>query len=108
MNQNVLQFEEKKKEAIGKITGILIDQMAQKKINQSQSQEIAKHILEQLKKVSNELTLIEFLKQLAEKYPIFNQYYTNISLEDKVKKNDEKKIDLIMTQLSELANFKTK
>jgi len=108
MDQNSSQFETKKKTVLNKITGILIDEMTQKKIDQVQGQEIAIYILDQIKNVKDEFSLTAFLKQLSEKYSSFKQYYVNISSENQAKKTDEEKISSIVTQLSELANFKTK
>lgn len=105
MDQNSTS-EEKKKNLISKITGILLDEMSQKKVNQELGQEIATYILSQSKNIKDDKTLNDFLKQLAEKYYIFKLYHVNMSLESQIKKTDEEKITNIKEQLSKLANFK--
>ncbi len=106
MDKN-LTVEEKKKNLMNKITGILIDEMSQKKVNQELGQEIATYILNQSKNIKDDKTLNDFLKQLSEKYSIFKLYFVNASLENQIKKTDEEKITSIKEQLSKLANFKS-
>jgi len=107
MDQNSAVIDEKKKNLINKITGILIDEMSQKKVNQELGQEIASYILAQSKNIKDDESLNNFLKQLAEKYSIFKLYFVNQSLENQIKKTDEEKISSIKDQLSKLANFKS-
>lgn len=106
MDQN-LTPEEKKKDLINKITGILIDEMSKKNVNQDLGQEIATYILNQSKNIKDDKTLNDFLQQLSEKYSIFKLYHVNRSLENQIKVTDEEKITNIKEQLSKLANFKT-
>ncbi|PIP63297.1 hypothetical protein CO165_03770 [Candidatus Roizmanbacteria bacterium CG_4_9_14_3_um_filter_33_18] len=106
MDQN-LSAEEKKKNLINKITGILLDEMLKKKVDQELGQEIATYILNQSKNVKDDKSLDDFLRQLAEKYSIFKLYFVNSSLENQIKKTDEEKISSIKDQLSKLANFKS-
>lgn len=106
MDQNSTP-EEKKKDLINKITGILIDEMYQKKVNHELGQEIAAYILNQSKNIKDDKTLSDFLQQLSEKYSIFKLYYVNRSLENQIKVTDEEKITNIKEQLSKLANFKS-
>jgi len=106
MDQN-LTPEEKKKNSINKITEILIDEMSKKNVNQELGQEMATYILNQSKKIKDDKTLNDFLKQLAEKYSIFKLYHVNMTLENQIKKTDEEKITDIKEQLSKLANFKS-
>lgn len=108
MDQNSGVIDEKKKNLINKITGILLDEMTKKNIKQELSQEIASHILIQSKNIKDEISLNDFLKKLAEKYSIFKLYFVNSSLEKQIKKTDAEKINSIKDQLSRLANFKTK
>ncbi|EKE15002.1 MAG: hypothetical protein ACD_12C00206G0016 [uncultured bacterium] len=106
MDQNSAVIDEKKKNLINKITGILLDEMLKKNVNQELGQEIATYILNQSKNINDDQTLEFFLKQLAEKYSIFKLYYVNRSLKNQIKKTDEEKISSIKDQLSKLANFK--
>lgn len=101
-------MDEKKKELINKVTGILIDEMTKKTISHEQAQEIATYILNQSKKIKNEKELNDFLKLLADKYSIFKLYYVNKSLEKQIEMTDKEKIDSIKEQLSKLASFNTK
>ncbi len=107
MDQNSALIDEKKKNLINKITGILIDEMARKNIKQELSQEIASYILLQSKLIKDDKSLNDFLKQLADKYSIFKLCFVNTSLENQIKKTDEEKISSIKEQLSKLANFKS-
>ncbi len=106
MDQN-LTLEEKKKDLINKITGILLDEMSKKNVTQDLSEEIAAYILDQSKNIKDDLTLNDFIKLLANKYSIFKLFYVNRSLENKIKISDEEKITNIKDQLSKLANFKS-
>lgn len=106
MDRNI-SLEEKKKEIINKITGILIDEMSKKNVNQELGQEIAAYILDQSKNIKDDRSLDGFLKQLSEKYSIFKLYHVNRSLENQIKVTDEEKITDIKDQLSKLANFKS-
>jgi len=106
MDQN-LTLEEKKKNLTNKITGILIDEMSKKNVNQESGQEIAAYILDQSKNIKDDKSLDDFLKQLSEKYSIFKLYHVNRSLENQIKETDEEKITGIKEQLSKLANFKS-
>ncbi len=101
-------MDEKKKQMINKVTGILIDEMTQKKVDQILGQEIATYILNESKKIKDESSLNIFLKQLSEKYSIFKLFYINKSLENKIKQTDEEKMSTIKDQLSRLANFSAK
>jgi len=107
MDQNSAVIDEKKKQVINKITGILIDEMSKKNVNQELGQEIATYILNQSKNIKDDKSLNDFLKQLSEKYSIFKLYHVNRSLENQIKVTDEEKITNIKEQLSRLANFKT-
>ncbi len=107
MDNNSPAIDDKKKNLINKITGILIDEMSQKKVSQELGQEIATYILNQSKNIRDDKSLNNFLKQLSEKYSIFKLYYVNRSLENQIKKTDEEKISSIKEQLSKLANFKS-
>jgi len=107
MNQNSAVVDEKKKNLINKITGILIDEMSKKNVNQELGQEIATYILNQSKNIKDDKSLNDFLKQLAEKYSIFKLYHVNTSLENQIKITDEEKMISIKQQLSKLANFKS-
>lgn len=101
-------MDEKKRELINKVTGILIDEMTKKSISHEQAQEIAIYILDKSKKVKNEKELNDFLKSLSEKYSIFKLYYVNKTLEKKIEMTDKEKMDSIKEQLSKLASFNTK
>lgn len=101
-------MDEKKKELINKVTGILIDEMTKKTISHKQAQEIATYILDKSKGIKNENGISDFLKLLAEKYSIFKLYYVNKSLEKQIELTDKEKMDSIKEQLSKLASFKTK
>lgn len=107
MDNNSPAIDDKKKNLINKITGILLDGMSKKNVNQELGQEIATYILSQSKNIKDDKTLDDFLKQLAEKYSIFKLYHVNKSLENQIKVSDEEKISSIKDQLSKLANFKT-
>lgn len=107
MDKNSPVIDEKKKNLINKITGILIDEMSQKKVDQELGQEIATYILNQGKNIKDDKSLNDFLKQLSEKYSIFKLYYVNRSLENQIKVTDEEKMTSIKEQLSRLANFKS-
>jgi len=65
-------MDDKKKQVISKITGILIDEMLKKNVNQELGQEIATYILYESKNIKDDKSLNDFIKQLAEKYSIFN------------------------------------
>jgi len=105
MDQNSAVIDEKKKNLINKVTGILIDEMSKKNVNQDLGQEIATYVLNQSKNIKDDKSLNDFLKQLAEKYSIFKLHYVNSSLENQIKATDEEKITNIKEQLSKLANF---
>lgn len=107
MDQNSSVIDEKKKQLINKITGILIDEMSKKNVSQELGQEIATYILDKSKNIKDDITLNDFLKQLAQKYFIFKLYSINRSLENQIKATDEEKISDIKEQLSKLANFKS-
>ena len=100
-------MDDKKKQVISKITGILIDEMLKKNVNQELGQEIATYILYESKNIKDDKSLNDFIKQLAEKYSIFKLYSVNISLENQIKITDEEKMASIKEQLSKLANFKS-
>jgi len=100
-------MDDKKKQIINKITGVLLDEMSKKNVTQDLSEEIAAYILDQSKNIKDDLTLNDFIKLLANKYSIFKLFYVNRSLENKIKISDEEKITNIKDQLSKLANFKS-
>ena len=107
MDKNSPIIDEKKKDLINKITGILLDEMSRKNIKQELGQEIATYILSQSKVITDEASLNNFLKLLADKYSIFKSTFVNHSLENHMKKTDEEKISGIKEQLSKLINFKS-
>lgn len=107
MDKNSLVIGEKKKDLINKITGILLDEMSRNNIKEESGQEIASYILSQSKTITDDMSLNNFLKLLAEKYSIFKSTFVNQSLENHMKKTDEEKITGIKEQLSKLINFKS-
>ena len=105
MDKNPEMIDEKKKNLINKITGILIDEMTQKKVNQELGQEIATYILSESNNIVDDNTFNDFVKKLSERYSIFRLYHVNMSLENQMKKTDEEKISDIKEQLSKLASL---
>jgi len=103
MDQNPQGFDEKKKEIINKLTGLLIDSLIKEETNREDGQTIAGFILEKKDQIKDGNTLADFLNELATKWPIYNNFYDAYKKTEQVSIQDKQKLDLIKNQLDQLS-----
>ena len=97
-------LEEKINAIIEKLTKLLLDKMIEEEIDEEEGKEIAQYILNEKRKVVDELGFEQFLKNVAEQYPIFSAIINNFQKEKNLNDADQQKLTAIKSQLSKFIN----
>ena len=100
-----MDFAEKKKDIIEKITGTLLEAMEQQEISEEEGKVVAQYILSKKESFSNQEELLEFLQTLSDIWPMYKQLYDTEQKSTESETTDTKKLDEIKHQLSTLANM---
>jgi uncharacterized membrane protein YgaE (UPF0421/DUF939 family) len=100
-----MDFSEKKKEVIEKITGTLLDAMEQQLLSEEEGRVVAEYILSKKESFTNQEELIEFLQTLSDIWSIFTPLFDTEQKSTETESTDAKKLDEIKQQLSTLANM---
>ena len=93
-------LEEKINAIIEKLTKLLLDKMIEEEIDEEEGKEIAQYILNEKRKVVDEVSFEQFLKNVAEEYPIFSSIIGNFQKEKNLNDADQQKLTAIKSQLS--------
>jgi hypothetical protein len=106
----IKDFQEILAATIDKLTFALLQSLKNEEIELEDAQEIANFILEEKQKIVDENTLLDFLNQLEARTDIFSEEIEFLratiaqkKTESDLKAADEKKIEAIEKQLSDLA-----
>lgn len=96
----MINLEEKIKKILERLTKLLLDKMIAGDIDEDEGKEIASYILAEKRKVVNDVSFEQFLKNVANQYPIFSQTIDNFKKEEKLSSGDQEKLVEIKSQLS--------
>jgi len=97
-------FENKKKETVNKITGLLIEALEKETMTEDEAQPVARFILDEKEKVKDANGLVVFIQTLSSRWPLFKDLSTIETQSVQQGAQDQQKLDLIKDQLSKLAN----
>lgn len=103
MEENLKGFEEKKKEIINSITGILIESLEKMMISQIEGREIATFILDNKDGLMTDQGITLFLAELANKWSIYKNYIETYNKTEQASYEDKQKLDQIKSQLIQLS-----
>lgn len=97
--------DDKKKELLMKLTGILLDAREQDLVTEEQTREIAYFILAKKDSITDDITLKLFLDELAIKSVIFKDFAEQKKTAQTAQTQDNQKVQEIQDQLSNLGKF---
>lgn len=93
-------LQEKINNILEQLTKLLLDNIIADDIDEEEGQEIAKYILEEKRKVVDEVSFNQFLKNVSDQYPIFSSIIDNFQKQNKTSVADQQRLQEIKSQLS--------
>lgn len=93
-------LQEKINNILEQLTKLLLDKMIADDIDEEEGQEIAKYILAEKRKVIDEVSFNQFLKNVGDQYPIFSSIIDNFQKQNKTSVADQQRLQEIKSQLS--------